>query len=96
MHTLNSGIRLVGSSSGRVSRLALPSPPKWKGRNTVSVRMSSSQSTTASTAPRLETTRAGSPSDSPAAAATTGWTCTRASGSAATSSAIRLVWAPDW
>ena len=35
-HTLNSGIRLVGSSAGLVSRLTEPAPPQWNGTNTVS------------------------------------------------------------
>ncbi len=38
-HTLNSGIRDVGSSAGLVSVLARPSPGQWKGMNTVSGRM---------------------------------------------------------
>ena len=39
-HTLNSGMRLVGSSAGLVSRLIEPAPPQWNGTNTVSSRMS--------------------------------------------------------
>ena len=35
-HTLNSGIRLTGSSAGFVTRFAAPSAPKWNGMNTVS------------------------------------------------------------
>ena len=38
-HTLNSGIRLIGSSAAFVNRLADCSPPQWNGTNTVSSRI---------------------------------------------------------
>ncbi len=50
--TLNSGIRLVGSSAGLVSRLAAWRPPQWNGAKTVSVRMSGSTTVEKVTVPR--------------------------------------------
>src|SRR5690606_16562026 len=94
--TLNSGIRLRGSSAPPVSRFARPSPGKWNGRNTVSVRMVATTRTRASALPRGEVTRASAPSASPARSAVSGWTSTNTSGAASLSSSTRRVCAPDW
>src|SRR5690606_37664053 len=94
-HTLNSGIRLTGSSAGLVTRLAACSAPKWNGRNTVSGRRLGTHRTRACAVPRRETTRAQSPSARPARAAVSGWASTNASGTIPASSATRRVFAPD-
>src|SRR6516225_5585036 len=70
--TLNSGIPLSGSSAGLVSALAAPSPGKWKGKKTVSVRSAGTKRTFARTLPRRERILARVPSARPACRAVSG------------------------
>src|SRR5205814_6704489 len=57
-HTLNSGMRLVGSSAGIVRMLAARLPPQWNGANSVSGRISGDSSISKATLPRrLSTSR---------------------------------------
>ena len=95
-HTLNSGIRLVGSSAGLVRRLTACIPPQWKGAKTVSSRMLRVIFTVKSAAPRRVKTRTGSPSLRPCRRAVSGCNSARGAGVMSVSSAMRRVWAPDW
>src|SRR5690606_3006481 len=81
-HTLNSGIREVGSRAGLVSRLARASPVQWNGMNTVSERIAVLIRATPSAVPRRLVTRTRSPGAMPSRSARSGWISTYASGAA--------------
>ena len=89
--TLNSGIRLCGSSASLVNRLA---PTQWNGTNTVSGRIVVVTRAGALSSPRRVVTTTGSPSWAPIRSASSG--CSSTNGPSSGSSRTRRVWAPDW
>ena len=89
--TLNSGIRLAGSSASMVSRLA---PTQWNGTKTVSGRIVVTTRAGALSSPRRVVTSTGSPSCAPMRSASIG--CSSTNGPSSGSSRTRRVWAPDW
>src|SRR5690606_12739161 len=70
--TLNSGIRLVGSSAPLVSRFAEPAPLQWNGTNTVSSRIDRVTLSTNVASPLLVRSVTARPSESPSLRAVPG------------------------
>ena len=94
--TLNSGMRLVGSSAPMVRRLADCSPGQWNGMKTVSGRMSRVTLAVTSTEPRRVRTAIGPPSTTFRRAAVCGWSSATAVPDIAFSAGTRRVIVPDW
>src|SRR5215203_2553097 len=95
-HTLNSGMRLVGSSAGLVSRLIELGPPQWNGTKRVSSRMSRVSRARATAVPRRDTSVTSAPSTTPARFAAMGLISTSGSADSLLSRSTRRVWVPDW
>src|SRR5438132_6303319 len=91
--TLNSGMRLTGSSAALVSRLA---PSQWKETKTVSCRKNGLHSTVKRALPLRVESVTGPPSARPCRRAVSGWIRATGVGDKRRSSATRRVCVPDW